>query len=192
MKWKIPTLILLLFFLLFLPKVYADLTILQSVTIFDLVILENHSLSFQHIPIVNVLFEGFNVTLTPTSGGLNGSSGSLRMYQVTGILRFTSQNTTSYSLTVSRTGVSVRVNGVRYFAGVLTMVPNDNVVIEWGTQGIDYIGLSMGLLGIAIIIMTPAYTAYQVKKKKEYMWLAYCLLILMLGVALLTSWLVGG
>lgn len=190
MKWKTTLFILfLLFLLLFLPKAYADITVVQTVNNFDLLFLEGSSIGFQHLTIPNIV-NAFNVNLTVTSGTLNGTNGYLRMFYASGILRFTSQNTTTLRGTGSE-NVRMRYNGALYYGGNINLVNGDSFVFEWGTSGTDYIGLTMGLLGIAIIIVTPAFTAYQVKRKKDYMWLVYCLVIMMLGVTFLTSWLIG-
>jgi len=133
--------------------------------------------------------DDYNVTLNCVIGGFNASDANLRMYQVTGILRFTSLNTTTYNITRSREGVNVRINGVKYFSGTMTFNAGTAYTIEWGAQGVDYISLSMGILGLGIMIVTPVLSIYKIKKDKEYIWIVYSLALLTVGGAFVASWL---
>jgi len=187
-KWKTLLFILLLFILFLAPKVYADLTIVQTLNNFNFIVSEGETVSFQH-PDIFFVVDDYSVNLTCTNGGFNASDASLRMYQVTGILRFTSLNTTIFEVGRSREGVNVRINGVKYFSGTRTITPTQSVVIEWGAQGVDYIMLSMGILGLGIIIVTPVLSIYKIKKDKEYIWIVYSLALLTVGGAFVASWL---
>ena len=186
-KWKIPLIICLFYILLFIPKVYADLTIIQTVNNFNFIVYQDQTITFQH-PTISLVVDDFHINLTCTNGGFNASDANLQMYQVTGILRFTSLNTTSFIVGRSREGVNVRINGVKYFNGTQTITTSQTVIIEWGAQGADFILLSMGILGLGIIICTPVVSIYKIKKEKEYIWIVYSLCLLTVGGAFVSSW----
>lgn len=47
----------------------------------------------------------------------------------------------------------------------------------------------MGLIGLLILIITPTYTVYEVKKKKNYMAIFYAFVLMAIGYAFLVGWL---
>jgi len=146
-------------------------------------------LGFQHIARFGIT-DNFVVTFTVNSGTFNASPCSLTMYESTGILRVHTNDTCVLNFTVSPDWGVFKINGSRYPVGDLyTLTANTYYIFEWAIQGADFIMLSMGLLGLGIIIVTPILAVHKVKREKEYIWIVYSLALLTVGGAFVASWL---
>ena len=79
---------------------------------FNLYFQTNGKLAFQHLNIP-WMTSGATITLTTTSGTLNGTSGTLVMYSTSGTLTFTSQHTASIMLSSTNSDLTTfHINGV--------------------------------------------------------------------------------
>lgn len=134
--------------------------------------------------------QDFTITFTVDSGTFNASPCTLYMYESTGTLRVNTNDTCTLFFYLSDSNIAFKVNRLIYENGsFLNVASNTNYVFEWVLQGEDYISLSLGLMGLGIIICTPIFSIYKIKKDKEYMWIVYGLLLFTLGCAFVSSWL---
>jgi len=147
------------------------------------------SLVFQHLG-STFGAQDFEVTFTVDSGTFNASPCSLYMYESTGVLRVNTNDTCTLFFYLSDSNIAFKVNRILYEnASFLNVASNTNYVFEWYLQGEEYISLSLGILGLGIIICTPVFSIYKIKKDKDYLWIVYSLALLTVGGAFVASWL---
>ena len=145
------------------------------------------SIGFQHIARFGRT-QNFNVTFTVNSGTFNASPCSLVMFESTGILRVNTNDTCVLAFSLIPEG-ALRINGSRYMSETYSLATNTYYIFEWGLQGADFVLLSMGLLGLGIIICTPVISVYKIKREKDYIWIVYSLALLTVGGAFVSAWL---
>jgi len=179
---------------LYLCKVKAESTIVTGSN-FQLYFPASTKLAFQHLAIPYVT-KGATITLTVTSGTLNGTSGTLTMYSTSGRLTFTNLNTSTITLTSTNDKVICYINGE--VASSATLTPG-SVTISWSIPQfsyLDYTTLFMGIGGVVMMIFSPMWA---IKKVKDEGFLeaetierfGYCFLIFLVGFGLVVMWLWG-
>jgi len=148
---------------------------------FELYFTVGETFGFQHVYDPQ-RYDSLEVLVNVTVGTVNGTSTRLRMNVDGGNLRFTSQE----NCTLTAENARVFINEDRSYIG--RVVVGDDVNIIWGVSVWSPVALILGLIGLALFIVTPVYTVYEVKQKKNYIWLVYCLALFSLAYAFTASW----
>lgn len=173
---------------LYLCKVKADSPIVTGSN-FQLYFLANGKLAFQHLSIPYTT-TGATITLTVTSGTLNGTGGTLIMYQTSGRLTFTSQNNSVISLTSTSESTNFHINGEATSSASITL--GSNYVVEWSFLEPELllpIMFILGMFGLGSMIGGPIYGIYQVKHGEYFDGFRTGLVVTVLGIALTIAWL---
>ena len=131
---------------------------------FNLYFETNGKLAFQHLS-VPWETKAATITLTVTSGTLNGTSGSLAMYPTSGTLRFTALENGAITLTsTSNTTTTFHVNGE--VATSASLVNGQSYTIEWSFLEPEFllpIMFILGMFGLGSMFGGPIYGIYKVK-----------------------------
>ena len=149
-------------------------------------------LAFQHLDIPYVT-SGATITLTVTSGTLNGTSGTFAMYPTSGKLTFTAQENGAITLTSTSNSTNFRINGEA--ASSASIVDGLNYVIEWSfLEPILLLPIMfiLGMFGLGSMFAGPIYGVYKVKHGEYYEGFRTGLIVTVLGVALTIAWLWSG
>jgi len=152
----------------------------------------NTKLAFQHLDIPYVT-SGATITLTVTSGTLNGTSGTFAMYPTSGRLTFTAQEAGAITLTSTSNATNFRINGE--VASSASIVDGLNYVIEWSfLEPILLLPIMfiLGMFGLGSMFAGPIYGIYKVKHDEYYEGFRTGLIVTVLGVALTIAWLWSG
>jgi hypothetical protein len=152
----------------------------------------NTKLAFQHLDIPYVT-SGATITLTVTSGTLNGTSGTFAMYPTSGRLTFTSQEAGAITLTSTSNATNFRINGE--VASSASIVDGLNYVIEWSFLEPTLllpIMFILGMFGLGSMFAGPIYGIYKVKHDEYYEGFRTGLVVTVLGIALMIAWLWSG
>jgi len=174
---------LVLLFLLFLNVQSSGLLIAHGSN-FNIYFVTNSKITFQHLDIPHWA-EAFNASVTVTSGTLNGTNCKLEMRYSEGELSFLSKDsavlTPTNALIILKDSSSTEATSIEN---------GDAVIIRWsGGFAWNPIGLIMGLIGLLLFIVSPTYTVFEVKKKKNYMAIFYCFILMAIGYGFLVAWL---
>lgn len=173
----------------------ASASIIAYGTGFNLYFPATTKLAFQHLDIPYTT-KGATVTLTVTSGTLNGTSGTLTMYRTSGTLRFTNLNTSTITLTSTDDKTTFQINGKTASSATITL---GSTTISWAIPQFSYLNyttLFMGIGGVIMMIFSPMWL---IKKVKDEGFLevetierfGYCFLIFLIGFGLVIMWLWG-
>jgi len=149
-------------------------------------------LAFQHLDIPYVT-SGATITLTVTSGTLNGTSGTFAMYPTSGRLTFTSQEAGTITLTSTSNSTNFHINGV--VADSASIINGQNYVIEWSFLEPVFllpIMFILGMFGLGSMFAGPIYGIYKVKHGEYFDGFRTGLVVTVLGVALMIAWLWSG
>ena len=137
-----------------------------------------------------------NVTLSITTGTLNSSDASLKIYSGGGHFKFASVNQTTIKIVYSVTNVKAsgdQGNKLRHIpsGGSITVDAGDNVFIQWDMMLEPLLPLMfiLGIIGLLGCFGGPIYTVYQVKREKYYDAFVNGLIITAVGIAFVLAWL---
>ena len=175
---------------LYLAKTKADNPI-ASGSNFNLYFETNGKLAFQHLS-VPWETKGATITLTITSGTLNGTSGSLAMYPASGTLTFTALENGAITLTSTSNATTFHINGE--VATSASLVNGQSYTIEWSFLEPEFllpIMFILGMFGLGSMFGGPIYGIYKVKHGESYEGFKTGLILTVLGVALTIAWLWG-
>ena len=138
------------------------------------------------------------ITLTTTSGILNGTSGQLSMAENSGTLQFFSLDNAVIKVEYTLIDGNVQVNGDqnktahRLESGEsFTIELGNTITLSWVTPLqplLPYIFI-LGMIGLLCTFAGPIYGIYQVKHQEYYEGFRTGLVITVLGVALTIAWL---
>jgi hypothetical protein len=195
LKWKhatpkILTTLLLLFFLLTVTLKHAQAEDLIAYgSNFQILAGKDGTIAFQH-PDVEYVTLGDTITLTITNGTLNGTSATLKMYQTSGTLTFTNQNTTTITLTALNNSTAFWINTAKTNIGTLTA--GNTYTIQWSILEPELwlpLMFILGMFGLGSTFAGPLYAIHLLKKNEYRDALVNGTLITALGIALTIAWL---
>jgi hypothetical protein len=158
---------------------------------FNLYFQTNGKLAFQHLS-VPWETKGATVTLTVTSGTLNGTSGTLAMYTTSGKLAFTAMDNGIVSLSSTSNATTFHINGE--VATSASLVNGQSYTIEWSFLEPEFllpVMFILGMFGLGSMFGGPIYGIYKVKHGEYYEGFKTGLILTVLGVALTIAWLWG-
>jgi hypothetical protein len=147
------------------------------------------SLAFQHLGVPWETY-GATVTLTVTSGVLNGTSGTLAMYVSSGKLTFTARDNGAVSLSSTSDTTNFHVNG--QLTNSTVIVNGQSYVIEWGFSEPQFLVPMMfifGMTGLMCMFVGPMYGIYKFKHGEYFDGFRDGLIITVVGAALFIAWL---
>jgi hypothetical protein len=175
---------------LYLAKTKADNPIVSGSN-FNLYFETNGKLAFQHLS-VPWETKGATITLTVTSGTLNGTGGTLAMYPTSGTLTFTALENGAITLTSTSNGTTFHVNGE--VATSASLVNGQSYTLEWSFLEPEFllpVMFILGMFGLGSMFGGPIYGIYKVKHGEYYEGFKTGLILTVLGVALTIAWLWG-
>jgi len=175
---------------LYLAKTKADNPIVSGSN-FNLYFETNGKLAFQHLS-VPWETKGATITLTVTSGTLNGTSASLAMYPTSGTLTFTALENGAIALTSTSNATTFHINGE--VATSASLVNGQSYTIEWSFLEPEFllpVMFILGMFGLGSMFGGPIYGIYKVKHGEYYEGFKTGLVITVLGAALTIAWLWG-
>jgi len=130
------------------------------------------------------------VTLTVSSGLLNSTTNTVKIYDGGGIFHFVSLNNSEVEITY--TVDNVKVNGEPIASGSsVSFASGSTNVIEWGltlTPMLPFMFI-FGMIGLGSMIGGPLYAIHLFKRHEYYNGFVYGLIITVLGFALFIAWL---
>jgi hypothetical protein len=175
---------------LYLAKTKADNPIVSGSN-FNLYFETNGKLAFQHLS-VPWETKAVTITLTVTSGTLNGTSASLAMYPTSGTLTFTALENGAITLTSTSNATTFHINGEA--ANSASIVNGQTYTLEWSFLEPEFllpIMFILGMFGLGSMFGGPIYGIYKVKHGEYYEAFKTGLILTVLGVALTIAWLWG-
>ena len=130
------------------------------------------------------------VTLTVSSGLLNSTTNTVKIYDGGGFFRFISLNDSEVEITY--TVDNVKVNGEHITSGSsVSFASGTTNVIEWDltlTPMLPFMFI-FGMIGLGSMIGGPLYAIHLFKQREYYNGFVYGLVITVLGFALFIAWL---
>lgn len=198
MKWKHLILIVAVILVWAIPFSKASSILFAStVDNFNVVFLDNTKLAFHGD---NTLF------INVTDGLLNGTSGSLTLWNNRGSFSFTAtdNSTVEVSSPDAEEGFDISISGATSselgdFSYQITIQTGNNVKIVWlyrlESYADKYTVLGIGIAGLALMICSPTWVALEFRRKgfdaDSMEKLGYGLLLFVVGWGLLITWLWG-
>jgi len=155
---------------------------------FQLYFPANTQLAFQHLSIPWET-KGATITLTVSSGTLNGTSATLKMYSTDGVLTFLSQDTCTITLISTSNSTNFWINDV---CTANAVIQKGGCTIKWSILEPEFllpILFILGMFGLGSMFIGPSYAIYKVKHKEYYDGLTTGLIVTVLGIALTIMWL---
>jgi hypothetical protein len=180
------TLFIALTILLSYTKAQSNLIVTSAN--FNIYFPNGSTLAFQHP--ATALTKETTITLTVTSGTLNATSATLRMWESTGKLTFTA--TDNATITLTGTGINTRINGERAYTA--SIVQGNTYTIEWGFSEPQFwlpVLFIIGMLGLGCLMGGPLYIIQKIKEHKYYPDMMNGITITIIGFAFFIAWLWG-
>ena len=147
-------------------------------------------LSIQYMPMPYQFSKEIVKNISVVSGILNGTGAAFNINFDTGVgkLSFISQD----SAQLSAPETTIKVNGDPK-GETASIINGDTVIISWQAPLIEPlfpINAIFGLMGLATLFVGPIYCLFQIKKKRDYIYIVYMIIVFAIAYAFLSCWLV--